>query len=224
MDGIFITATDTGVGKTFFACKITRFLKRSGVNVGVMKPAGSGGLLKNGRLVSGDALMLQNAAQTKDPMEWINPICFKNPLAPYPASMIEKKKFKIKKIVSAYKKIRQFHSFVVVEGIGGVRVPLDKNFEVADLIKKMNLPAIVVVSSKLGTLNHTLLTLDYLRRKKVKVLGIVLNYFDSKKAADRTNLQFFKNKKITVLAILPRNKNCLINKNIVSRSLIKSLL
>lgn len=192
--GIFVTGTGTEVGKTLVSCGIARFLKNAGVNVGVMKPVSSGSME--------DAFRLTKAARCLDKMKWINPVHFKNPLAPYSASLIEKRKFSLKKVLHAYRKIRMKHPFVIVEGIGGTRVPLTANFEVADLIFKMKLPAIIVSSAKLGTINHTLLTLDYLERKKVKVLGIILNFFNGRNLTHRTNLVFFRKKKVPILAIL----------------------
>ena len=199
--GIFITATGTGVGKTFLSCAVARFLADRGTDVGVMKPFASGGI------VSEDALLLKKASRCDDPLDWINPVCFKESLAPYPASLIEKKRISMGEVLRVYKKIRARHPFVAVEGIGGVRVPLLENFEVADLILKMDLPAVVVSSAKLGALNHTLLTWDYLNRRKVNVIGIVLNFFDPGGIADRTNLDYFKRKKIPVLAVLAGIKN-----------------
>ncbi|MBI3012542.1 MAG: dethiobiotin synthase [Elusimicrobia bacterium] len=196
--GIFITATGTGVGKTFLACAIARRLRQKGVDVGVMKPVVSGGI--------SDTLALKRAAQAKEGLDLISPIRYKKPLAPYSASFLEKKKFSLKKALSAYRKIRKSHSCVIVEGSGGVRVPLSPSLEMADLMVHFQLPVIVVVSAKLGTINHTLLTLDYLSRKKIKVLGIVLNFYDPRSIVDRTNLKFFQDKKIPILAVLPSEK------------------
>lgn len=196
--GVFITATDTEIGKTMVACGIARFLSDSGIDVGVMKPISSGG--------TKDAKFLKIAARTDDSLEIVNPICFKNPLAPYSASRIEKKKFLLKNVLFSFRKITAAHDFTVAEGIGGVRVPLNDKHEVADLISVTRLPAIVVSSAKLGTLNHTLLTLDYLKKRRIKVLGIVLNFFNKNLLVHKTNLRFFKDKGIPVLAAFPTNK------------------
>lgn len=194
-----MTATGTEVGKTVVACGIARLLKNSGINVGVMKPVSSG--------TTRDALLLRKAAGSRDPLSLVNPVRFKNPMAPYTASLLEKKRFNMQKVFRVYKQLCRRHSFLVVEGIGGVRVPLTKNFEVTDLILRMKLPAIVVASAKLGTLNHTLLTLDELKRKKIKVLGIVLNFFEKRNKIDRTNRDFFIRKGIPILATIPLIRN-----------------
>jgi len=209
MKGIFVTATGTDVGKTVVACGIARVLKNIGANAAVMKPVASGGEVRTVQgivsLVSGDALLLKKALGSKEKIESINPVCFRHALAPYSASLLEKKKFDFTKVLAIYHKFCKSRSFILVEGIGGVCVPLTGQKEVADLMSLMKLPCIVVASAKLGTLNHTLLTLDYLKRKKIQVLGIVLNFFDRNDRTDTANLEFFKRKKIKVLAAVPSN-------------------
>ena len=228
MKGLFVTATGTEVGKTVVACGIARYLKNLGLEPGVMKPSASGGrwVRLNGRrrLVSNDAILLKKAAGSGDPMEWINPSCFKAPLAPYSAALLEGRKFSLREVLKSYEEIQKRHPVVIVEGVGGARVPLDKNLEAADLILKMKLPALIVASAKLGTLNHTLLTLDYLKRKKVKVLGVVLNFFDPGEAADRGNLDFFMRKKVPLLALVPRDPRYQRNPDLLARKIGNSPL
>lgn len=210
MKSLFITATGTETGKTTVACGVARFLKNSGVNVGVMKPVASGGVWLNDgnmkKLVSDDALKMRDAASSFDDLSLINPVCFEHPLAPYSASLLEKKNFSLGKVLRAYQKIRKSHSFCVVEGIGGVRVPLTRNFELSDLIARMKIPALVVASAKLGTINSTLLTLEHLKRKGVNVLGLVLNFYDRRSIVDCSNLAFFERKIIPVLAVINENR------------------
>ena len=226
MRGIFVTATGTGVGKTLISCGIARYLKNNGTDIGVMKPVASGGVWRKignkKLLVSEDTLLLKGAAKSQDKIELINPICFKVPLAPYSASLLEKRSFSIEKILSAFREIKNRHSFTIVEGIGGVSVPLSNTLSVSDLIQKMNLPALVVTSAKLGTLNHTHLTLEHLAGKKIKVLGIILNFFDPKNLTDKSNLDFFKRKKIPVLATLPKNPQFSKEVDLVAHSLFKN--
>lgn len=203
MKGIFITATDTAAGKTLVACGLARFLKRVGVDVGVMKPVASEGLVRKKVLISRDALLLKKAARCSDDLELINPCCYKNPLAPCTAAYLEKKQFSFKKIKHACRQLRSRHSFMILEGIGGVQVPLDGKLEVADLILKMKYPVLVVASAKLGTINHTLLTLSYLQKKGIEIFGVVLNFFNPNDLVHKTNLIFFKKKRIPVSALLP---------------------
>ncbi len=203
MKGIFVTGTGTEVGKTFVSCAIARSLVQRGVNVGVMKPVASGGVWKNiegkRQLVSEDAILLKFASHSKDPLSLINPICYQHPLAPYSAAKLERKTFSLNLILSAYKKIQQAHDFVIVEGIGGICVPLSKNLEVTDLIKKFKLPVIIVASSKLGTLNHTLLTYRTLTQNKIKTLGVIMNHYNPKGLTDTTNLKILLEKRIPIL-------------------------
>lgn len=197
MKGIFITATGTGMGKTILSAGISRFLKDQDRNVGVMKPIASGG--------QEDVEFLIHAAGVLDGMEEVNPVYLKNPLAPYEAARIERKSISLKAVAKTFQALSRKHSFMVVEGVGGVRVPITKNEDVTHLIRLLKLPVLVVASAGLGTINHTLLTLEALKKEKIKALGIVLNWFDPEDLACRSGLDFFKEKKIPVLAELPEN-------------------
>jgi dethiobiotin synthetase len=165
--GIFITATDTGVGKTYVSSKIAEALIKSGINAGVFKPVSTGD--------RNDAKSLIKAAKIDETLETVTPIFFDNPMSPYGASRLENKQIDFKKIFSSLKYLLNKYEFTVVEGIGGLLVPLKKNFFVSDLIKKMNLPVIIVARYGLGTINHTLLAVEKLKRDEQKVLGIVLS-------------------------------------------------
>ncbi len=167
MSGVFITGTDTGVGKTIVSAALAFGLREKAVNVGVMKPIACGGIE--------DAIILKEAAGVDDAIELINPVYFKNPVAPYHASLVENKKADLRKIHLAYKNLITRHDFIIGEGIGGVLVPIKKNYFVIDLIKELNLPVIVVCHSNIGTINHTLLTVNALRLKDIKILCLVLN-------------------------------------------------
>jgi dethiobiotin synthetase len=164
---IFITATGTEVGKTYVSSKIAQALIKSGINTGVFKPISTGDRR--------DAKSLINAAKSSETPETVTPVFFNNPMSPYGASKLENRQVDFNKIYISLKYFLSKYEFTIVEGIGGLLVPLKKNFFVSDLIKKMNLPTIVVARRDLGTINHTLLTVDKLKRNKQKVLGIVLN-------------------------------------------------
>jgi len=168
--GIFITGTDTGVGKTVVAAAIAGALKADGIDVGVMKPIATG----EARM-SKDALFLKKAAKTQDPLDLINPLCYRTAVAPMVAARAEKKRIDIERIKNAYNELQKRHDFMVVEGIGGALVPIKKDYFVTDLILDLGLPAIVVTRPNLGTINHTLLTVEALRGKGVNIIGIVIN-------------------------------------------------
>lgn len=194
MKGLFVTGTDTGVGKTIISAAIAFNLKEKGINVGVMKPIACGGEKKGSRYISGDALILRKAAGVNDPVELINPVCFKNPFAPYSASLIEKKRVDLGKISSSYEELSRKHEFVIVEGIGGVLVPIKKDFFVSDLIKLLDIPVIIVCRPGSGTINHTLLTINALLLKKIKILCLIFNKSETGKKdnSEKSNLKMIR--------------------------------
>ena len=160
-----------------------------------MKPIATGPKSEN------DAVLLKKILRLKDPIELINPISLKYPLAPYPATRLERKKINFKKIFSAYNELSKRHGLVLVEGIGGVLVPITKNYFVADLIKDLKLPTIIVTRTGLGTINHTLLTIEILQKRRIKILGVVMNGYKGKDLSEETNAEVIeKLSKVPVLA------------------------
>ncbi|MDR2191506.1 MAG: dethiobiotin synthase [Endomicrobium sp.] len=183
--GIFITATDTEVGKTYISRQIAAALKESGVNCGVFKPVSTGD--------RNDAKALIKAAKINEKPETVTPVFFKNPMSPYGASLLEKKVFDLKKVQKTFEYFTGKYDFTVVEGVGGLLVPLKKDFFVSDLIKMFRLPVIVVARTGLGTINHTLLTIDKLKRDGQKILGIILNgKKDAKDVSSATNAKLIE--------------------------------
>ncbi len=174
--GIFITGTDTGVGKTYIAAGIAAGLRRLGVDVGVMKPAETGCRTRKGRLVPEDALKLMKAAGAGDPLDLVNPYRFKKPLAPSLAARFERKSIDPSNIKTAFKKLSRTHDFLIIEGAGGILVPLRHDYTYLDLARAFRLPVIIVARPGLGTINHTLLTISALQYGGIAVLGIVVNY------------------------------------------------
>lgn len=174
--GFFITGTDTGVGKTFVTAGILAVLKEKGINIGVMKPVETGCPENNGELEPRDALFLKKMSGASDDMDLINPYRFKAPLAPSIASRLENKNIDLKKVKQCYEALASEHSLMLVEGAGGLLTPLNEAQTVADLIKLLNLPIIVIAASRLGAINHTLLTVKYAQSNDIEVKGIVLNY------------------------------------------------
>jgi len=186
--GIFITGTDTGVGKTYIAAGIAAALKQQGINIGVMKPAETGCSLKHGKLVPRDALRLIKAADVRDPLALVNPYRYREPIAPHLAAIRAGSIIKPTSIMNAFRTVSQNHDFMIVEGAGGIMVPLSGKYLYLDLARRMNLPVIIVARPGLGTINHTLLTISALKAKSVPILGIVINFAqDSKRGlAERT--------------------------------------
>jgi dethiobiotin synthetase len=173
--GVFVTGTDTGVGKTVVTASLVTLLIREGLDVGVMKPIETGCPNRNGRLVPTDATFLKAVSSSRDAPSLINPYRFSKPLAPLIAAEIDHKKIRIGRISSAYKKLRDKHDILFVEGAGGLLVPLTGKLTNLDLILELNLPILLVVGSKLGAVNHTLLTLNWAKENGVKILGVLIN-------------------------------------------------
>ncbi|MDP2951749.1 MAG: dethiobiotin synthase [Chloroflexota bacterium] len=175
--GIFISGTDTGVGKTLVAGGLAALLKEKGIDVGVMKPAESGCRREKGRLMPEDALFLKEMAGCQDELELINPYALEHPLAPALAAELEGVDIRLEVIRQAYNTLASRHDVVLVEGAGGMLVPLAPRCFMADLARELGgLPVLLVVRALLGTINHTLLSLYYARREGIEVLGIVMNH------------------------------------------------
>lgn len=182
--GLFVVGTDTGVGKTVITAALAMALRAKGVDVGVMKPVSTGGKRPL------DALFLKKAARVNDPLGWINPVHLEPPLAPWVASRLTGRKVNLDKIRLAYRNLQKRHSFLLVEGIGGLLVPITSTVSLIDLVREFRLPVLVVARAGLGTLNHTGLTLAALKRAKLRIAGVILNRYPMKKKptlAERTN-------------------------------------
>jgi len=173
--GYFITGTDTGVGKTLVAGGLAALYKNKGLNVGVMKPVATGCKRINNTLVSDDAVFLKLSAEVDDEYELINPVSLEQPLAPTVAAQLSNTKIDTDKINTAYDTLCERHEYMIVEGIGGLLVPIDEYYFVVDMAEEMELPVIVVCRPTLGTINHTLLTVSYARQHGLDVKGIIIN-------------------------------------------------
>ncbi len=188
--GVFVTGTDTGVGKTVVTACLVSILAERGLDVGVMKPVETGCRKRNHRLVPRDATFLKAVSGSSDPLSLINPYRFSKPLAPLIAAKIDHKKIELEKIFSAYEKLREKHDILFVEGAGGLLVPLVEKLTNLDLILELNLSILVVVGSKLGAVNHALLTLNWAKENRVKILGVFINQFSPgsrKSLVEKTN-------------------------------------
>jgi dethiobiotin synthetase len=174
--GIFITGTDTGVGKTIVAATLARLLVGRGKKVGVLKPVTSGCRLDDAGLVSDDAeLLAWSAGQSVTPET--APYLLKEPIAPSAAAELEHVRIEFSRILAAYHRIAEQSDFVIVEGAGGLMVPLSGGLLVADLVKLLALPLLVVARPALGTVNHTVLTTFAARQLGIDVRGVVINGF-----------------------------------------------
>ncbi len=203
--GIFITGTDTGVGKTIVSAVIIRSLIRNGVKVGAMKPIETGCSQTQDRrqsdnrekkaevdLIPSDGMFLKEMAEMDDSIDLITPIRFELPLAPMVASDLEGRNIDIERIFSCYEFLSQKYEFMVVEGAGGLLVPILRRqgiYFFSDLVKDLKLPVILVARPSLGTINHTLLTIREAERRGLQICGVIINYsrHPEKSIAEKTN-------------------------------------
>ncbi|MBE3069535.1 MAG: dethiobiotin synthase [Planctomycetes bacterium] len=181
--GLFITGTDTGVGKTVVAGALAAALRARGVDVGVMKPVATGCARRREGLVSEDAEFLAKAADVLDPLDEICPIRLAEPLAPTVAAARAGIALDLAPMWRAWRRLRKAHAVMLVEGIGGALCPVTPNRSVADLAQTFRLPVLVVARPGLGTINHTAMTVEVLRARGLEVAGIVINRY-SHDAAD----------------------------------------
>lgn len=192
---IFITATDTGVGKTIVTAALGLALQKQGFNVGVMKPFQCSG---------NDAQFLVKTLGLKDDMKLVNPYYADEPLAPSVAFKRKKEEINLKRVFAAYQELKKRHDILLVEGAGGLLVPIKGDYLVVDLIKDLNIPAIIVARAGLGTINHALLTEKYARDANIDVLGVVINGYKGNNLAEKTNPKVLEELLATpLIAILP---------------------
>jgi dethiobiotin synthetase len=205
-EGLFITGTDTGVGKTVVAAAIARHLSLKGHSVGILKPVTSGALEKDGSLVSEDADLLRWASGCTAPDHITSPYVLREPIAPSEAALREGKEIRFELILEAYEKLASSHDIVIVEGAGGLLVPLAPGLLVADLPVRLDLPLLIVARPDLGTVNHTLMTCECALSRHIRPLGIVINgQFDNPAGAEEYAPRLISElSPVPLLGVLPR--------------------
>jgi len=171
--GIFVTATDTGVGKTFVAAALSKVLTSRGLAPGVMKPVETG--VENPKQLGPDARLLCEATGITSAPELISPYRFKLPAAPDMAAHAEGSTIHPSEILAAEERLAEDFTFMIIEGAGGLMVPLRGGYLIADLAMELNYPLLVVTRPDLGTINHTLLTVHTARSLGLEVAGMIIN-------------------------------------------------
>lgn len=216
MNSFFVAGTDTGVGKTLIAAGLARMMANQGVRVGVMKPVASGGV------PSEDGKLLQKAARLPDSAySEIVPVHYRQPLAPFVAAWKEGG-VPLNKIEKTFQKAKKKFECLIVEGIGGVLVPITRDFSAIDWLIKWKLPTLVVARAGLGTLNHTLLTIEALQKRKIRVLGVIVNGYKGKELSEKTNVQALRRLlKVPVYGPLKFNSKYRKNLDLLARDLTK---
>ena len=178
MKPLFVTATDTDIGKTYVCAGLAHALKKMDINVGIMKPFACGDKQKIG-FSSNDLTILANAAMVDDAEDIINPFFFPIPASPYTAAKNLGVKIDVKHVMECFRKLDEIHDIVLVEGIGGIMTPILKDYAIIDLIKDLMANTIIVTSSKIGTVNHTVLTCNMCKNMNIPIKGLIINNFDS---------------------------------------------
>jgi len=173
--GLFITGTDTGVGKTVVAGALAGLLRARGIDVGVMKPVETGCPRRNGVLLPQDALYLRERAGVADPLDDICPYPLELPAAPAVAAKAAGILLDLDRIAARYQDLAARHHVMLVEGAGGLLVPLTDTADATHLIRHLEVPALLVARTSLGTINHTLLSCHWARHLALPLVGVVLN-------------------------------------------------
>jgi dethiobiotin synthetase len=173
--GIFVTGTDTGVGKTLVAAGLAALFRQKGLSVGVMKPVQTGCLTRRGVRTAPDARLLLRASGADDPIDQVCPYRFTLPAAPWVAAEHESARIDIGRIEESFKRLSSRHRVMIVEGAGGLLTPITSDTAMLELAGRLNLPLIIVATTRLGTLNHTLLTVRWAQHEGASVLGVIFN-------------------------------------------------
>jgi len=174
---LFIAGTDTDVGKTYVTAGLAVTLRKMGIDVGVMKPFAAGIPQRKG-FKSEDVEILATAAQVTDPELLLNPQFFPIMASPYTALKNLKIKPNISLILKQFKKLSKLHSMLLVEGMGGIMTPILQNYFVTNLIKDMKLPTLIVTRTRVGAINHAIMTCKMCEKYKIPIKGIIINNFD----------------------------------------------
>lgn len=207
-NAVFITGTDTDIGKTFVSCLLLQEFNALGLKTFAIKPIASGSQRDNdGKLRNQDALRLQRYSSIKKPYHVVNPIVFEKPVSPHIAAHEEgiqfSKSFIINKLISS---IQSDADINVIEGVGGWAVPLNDNELLSDVFIELKIPVILVVGIKLGCLNHALLTYQNILTKNVPLIGWIANCLDVEMLSEKENILTLQNWiKSPCLGVIPHN-------------------
>ncbi len=187
--GYFITGTDTGCGKTEITLGLMHLLQSQGKAVAGMKPVASGAAMTQDGLRNDDAQRILQQSSQAVPYELVNPYVFEPAIAPHLAARQAEQRISFEVIQECYEGLSSMADLVVVEGVGGWRVPLAEDGDLSDLASAIGLPVILVVGMKLGCINHALLTVDAIQAKGLTLAGWVANVIDAEMLELETNLE-----------------------------------
>lgn len=201
----FVTGTDTEVGKTYATCALLHAARQQGLRALGMKPIAAG---VDGKGRNEDVERLIAASSIAAPRELVNPYCFDAPVAPHIAAAIEGRSIDPNRIAAAARDLAAGADLMLVEGVGGFRVPLGDDFDTADLAERLALPVILVVGLRLGCLNHALLTTEAIRSRGLKLAGWIANGIDPDMPWPEENITALKERiAAPLLGYLPWQEN-----------------
>ena len=187
--GVFVTGTDTGVGKTTVACALIHALAARGVDAMPMKPVAAGAVVHEGGWANADSIALARAAgRDASRLGDVTPILLREPMAPHIAAAREKRRITLEPVRAAFQRLAKDGGFMVVEGVGGFLVPLDDELDTVDLARALGLPVLLVVGLRLGCLNHALLTAQAIAASKLQFAGWIANAVDPEMAVPDENV------------------------------------
>lgn len=194
----FITGTDTGIGKTYIACKLIQQYVAQGYKVVGMKPVAAGCDLVNGEWVNDDVLKLEAASNVKAPRALTNPYSFKQAIAPHLAAELAGTEMTIAVMQHAFEELSKLADIVIIEGAGGFLVPINYQKTLADFVKAINIPIVLVVGIKLGCINHTMLTIEAIKARNCELHGWIANPIDPQ-------MQHYNENVLTIVKMIQKN-------------------
>ncbi len=205
--GIYVVGTDTEIGKTLVTGALVYNLRKNGYKTVYFKAALSGAESVNGTVIPGDTEFVCSIANIGEEYEDLTPYIYKTAVSPYLASKLENNPIDIKVINDKFNDLKKKYDYIICEGSGGVTCPIaDVNNEIYtldNLIKDMNMDVILVARAGLGTINHTLLTVDYLKNRGIAIRGIIINGYEDNKLCN-DNIKMIKSMtSIPILGIMP---------------------
>ena len=221
---IFITGTGTDIGKTFVTGLILKKLRESGADAAYYKAAISGNDVgADGKLIPGDPAAVKAISGVSQPLDQMCPYVYKNAYSPHLAARIEGEQVDMEKVMAGYRSVCNSHEFVTVEGSGGIVCPIrwdTQHVLLEDIVKAMELPCIIVADAGLGTINSTVLTCEYLKRRSIAVSGIILNHFHKGDVMQEDNLAMCRELTgVDVIACVSDGADCID----IDPALLKSL-
>lgn len=221
---LFVTATDTGAGKTLAACALLHALRKEGRKVCGFKPVAAGGIETAEGLQNEDALALQAAAATREPYARVNPCLLREPAAPHLAAALEGRRIRIAELDAAHRELAQRYELIIAEGAGGWQVPLDEVWTLGSWVAEHDWPVILVVGLRLGCLNHALLTAESITRR-TRLAGWIANVLPPAMPLLQGNIDTLRGRfAAPLLGVIPEHADVASAARALDRRLLRGLL